>query len=87
MFPALFHGSCLYLTAREKQRGPSRAKPKKDCIDYEQYCEATCYGERGRNRSNEDEKIIKANPFLEGFTVADLRNWAERKMRVPRRPL
>jgi hypothetical protein len=33
------------------------------------------------------EKIIKANPFLEGFTVADLRNWAERKMRVPRRPL
>jgi hypothetical protein len=30
------------------------------------------------------EKIIKANPFLEGFTVADLRNWAERKMRVPR---
>jgi hypothetical protein len=31
------------------------------------------------------EKIIKANPFLEGFTVADLRNWAERKMRVPRR--
>ena len=41
MFPVLFHGSCLYLTAREKQRGPSRAKPKKDCIDYEQYCEAT----------------------------------------------
>jgi len=32
------------------------------------------------------EKIIKANPFLEGVTVADLRNWAERKMRVPRRP-
>jgi hypothetical protein len=30
------------------------------------------------------EKIIKANPFLEGFTVADLRNWADRKMRVPR---
>src|SRR5262249_10132773 len=23
------------------------------------------------------EKIIKANPFLEGFTVADLRNWAD----------
>jgi hypothetical protein len=29
------------------------------------------------------EKIIKANPFLEGFTVADLRNWADRKMRSP----
>jgi hypothetical protein len=29
------------------------------------------------------EKIIKANPFLERFTVADLRNWAERKMQVP----
>jgi hypothetical protein len=29
------------------------------------------------------ERIIKANPFLEGFTVADLRNWADRKMRIP----
>jgi hypothetical protein len=29
------------------------------------------------------EKIIKANPFLERFTVADLRNWADRKMRIP----
>jgi hypothetical protein len=29
------------------------------------------------------EKIIKANPFLERFTVADLRNWAHRKMQVP----
>jgi hypothetical protein len=28
------------------------------------------------------EKIIKANPFLERFTVADLRNWADRKMRI-----
>jgi hypothetical protein len=26
------------------------------------------------------EKIVKANPFLERFTVADLRNWADRKM-------
>ena len=25
------------------------------------------------------EKIIKANPFLERFTVADLRNWADRR--------
>jgi hypothetical protein len=29
------------------------------------------------------EKIVKANPFLEYFTVADLRSWADRKMRVP----
>jgi hypothetical protein len=29
------------------------------------------------------EKIIKANPFLERFTVADLRSWADRKMQVP----
>lgn len=29
------------------------------------------------------EKIIKANPFLERFTVADLRTWADRKMRIP----
>jgi hypothetical protein len=30
------------------------------------------------------EKITRSNPFLEGFTVADLRNWADRKMRGPR---
>jgi hypothetical protein len=29
------------------------------------------------------EKIIKSNPFLERFTVAGLRSWADRKMRVP----
>ena len=29
------------------------------------------------------EKIVKANPFLERFTVADLRNWADRKMQAP----
>ena len=29
------------------------------------------------------EKIVKANSFLERFTVADLRNWADRKMRPP----
>jgi hypothetical protein len=34
----------------------------------------------GRTRR---EKIIKANPFLERFTVADLRSWADRKMRSP----
>src|SRR5262245_28565590 len=32
------------------------------------------------------EKIVKANPFLERFTVADLRNWAYRKMQVPSAP-
>jgi hypothetical protein len=30
------------------------------------------------------EIIIKANPFLKNFTVADLRSWADRKMRFPR---
>src|SRR5262249_61717025 len=30
------------------------------------------------------EKLIKANPFLERFTVADLKNWADRKMRIRR---
>jgi len=29
------------------------------------------------------DKIIRANPFLERFTVADLRSWADRRMRVP----
>ena len=29
------------------------------------------------------ERLIKANPFLARFTVADLRSWADRKMRVP----
>ena len=29
------------------------------------------------------EKIVKANSFLERFTVADLLNWADRKMRLP----
>jgi hypothetical protein len=28
------------------------------------------------------EKIVKANPFLEHFTVADLKSWADRKMRM-----
>jgi hypothetical protein len=27
------------------------------------------------------ETIVKANPFLQNSTVADLRNWADRKMR------
>jgi hypothetical protein len=29
------------------------------------------------------EQIIKANPFLERFSVADLKHWADRKMRGP----
>jgi hypothetical protein len=29
------------------------------------------------------ETIVKANPFLQNFTVADLRSWADRKMRIP----
>jgi hypothetical protein len=29
------------------------------------------------------DKIVKANPFLECFTVADLKSWADRKMRLP----
>jgi hypothetical protein len=29
------------------------------------------------------ETIVKANPFLQRFTVADPRNWADRKMQVP----
>ena len=28
------------------------------------------------------ERIVKANPFLEHFTVADLKVWADRKMRA-----
>jgi Transglycosylase SLT domain len=29
------------------------------------------------------EQLVKANPFLEHFTVADLKAWADRKMRSP----
>jgi hypothetical protein len=29
------------------------------------------------------KRLIKANPFLEHFTVADLKVWADRKMRAP----
>ena len=29
------------------------------------------------------ETIVKANPFLRNFTVADLRSWADRRMRFP----
>jgi hypothetical protein len=30
------------------------------------------------------ERIVKANPFLDTFTVADIKGWAERKMDGPR---
>jgi hypothetical protein len=30
------------------------------------------------------DKLVRANPFLERFTVADLKSWADRKMRIPR---
>ena len=33
------------------------------------------------------EKIVGANPFLGDFTVADLKSWADRKMRGPGSPL
>jgi len=29
------------------------------------------------------EKIVNANPFLQRFTVADLKSWADRKMDSP----
>jgi hypothetical protein len=29
------------------------------------------------------ERIVKANPFLERFTIADLKKWADRKMHGP----
>jgi hypothetical protein len=29
------------------------------------------------------ERIVKANPFLERFTIADLKQWADRKMQGP----
>jgi hypothetical protein len=32
------------------------------------------------------EKIVTANPFLQRFTVADLRSWADRKMRRTAEP-
>src|SRR5262249_52865742 len=35
-------------------------------------------GATGRTKRG---KNVKANPFLERFTVADLRTWADRKMR------
>ena len=30
------------------------------------------------------EKLVRANPFLESFSVADLKSWADRKMRIRR---
>jgi hypothetical protein len=30
------------------------------------------------------DKLVRANPFLERFTIADLKSWADRKMRIRR---
>jgi hypothetical protein len=30
------------------------------------------------------DNVVKANPFLAQYTVADLKRWAERKMQSPR---
>jgi hypothetical protein len=35
-------------------------------------------------RRTDREKLVKVNPFLERLTVADLKLWADRKMRVRR---
>jgi hypothetical protein len=37
-------------------------------------------------RRTKRERLIRANPFLEHFTVADLKVWADRKMRGPSSP-
>ena len=39
---------------------------------------ASVMADAGRTKR---EKIVRANPFLERFSVADLRSWADRKMR------
>ena len=36
-----------------------------------------------RRAEPSERRSSEANPFLERFTVADLRSWADRKMRVP----
>jgi len=40
-------------------------------------------GERRSTGRTKRDKIIKANPFREHFTVADLKNWADGKMSEP----
>jgi hypothetical protein len=42
---------------------------------------ATMANADATGRSTRD-KIVYANPFLERFTVADLKSWAERKMNM-----
>src|SRR5205807_2442207 len=60
----------------ESDGDPNAKNKRSSATGLGQFLDATC--------RTKGEKIIKANPFLEGFTVADLRNWADRKMRVPR---
>jgi hypothetical protein len=45
---------------------------------------ATIMAGADSTRQTNREKLIKLNPFLERLTVADLKLWAERKMRVSR---
>jgi hypothetical protein len=44
---------------------------------------ATVMASADATRRTKREKIVQANPFLERFTVADLKTWADRKMRSP----
>jgi hypothetical protein len=41
------------------------------------------YGNCRRDGPDQREQVVKANPFLEHLTVADLKIWADRKMRGP----
>ena len=45
---------------------------------------ATVMARADATRRTAREKLVKLNPFLERLTVADLKLWADRKMRVRR---
>ncbi len=44
---------------------------------------ATVMAKADASGKTKRESVVKANPFLERFTVADLKRWADRKMQVP----
>ena len=50
----------------------------------EQADAATTMASADATRRTDREKLIKLNPFLKRLTVADLKLWADRKMRVSR---
>jgi hypothetical protein len=50
----------------------------------EQADAATTMAKADATRRTDREKLIKLNPFLKRLTVADLKLWADRKMRVSR---